>query len=107
LPGRWHWHQVGAARLFSGDARLPVVRASQLPTPACAATANDFAQSTYRSSGNQLDAFLSFARSKGATRYLLTKDWANFALHYNGTKYRNNNYDTRLAAAYLRFGGTP
>jgi hypothetical protein len=71
------------------------------------ATANDFAQSTYRSAGNQLDAFLSFARSKGASRYLLTKDWANFALHYNGTKYRDNNYDARLAAAYLRFGGTP
>jgi hypothetical protein len=69
------------------------------------ATASDFAQSLSLSAANQLEAFLEFCKSKHAARYLKSKDWAGFALHYNGPDYARNHYDTNLAAAYRRAGG--
>ena len=34
---------------------------------------------------------------------LKTHDWATFALHYNGSEYAKNNYDTKLRGAFQRF----
>ena len=70
------------------------------------ATATDFALAMHRSASKQLDAFISFAKSQGAAQYLRTKDWANFALHYNGKDYRDNDYDGKMERAYRRLGGT-
>ena len=50
---------------------------------------------------NHLNAFVSFIQS---SQQLLTairaKDWVTFARRYNGPKYKDNNYDTKLATAY-------
>ena len=49
----------------------------------------------------QVGGFFSFV---GANRVLLNaakqKDWATFALHYNGPGYKSNAYDTKLAQYY-------
>ncbi len=50
-----------------------------------------------------LQAFAAFVTSKGLISMLKNKEWAEFALNYNGAKYKENNYDTKLSAAYLRF----
>ena len=41
-----------------------------------------------------------FLQKTGIAEYLKTKDWATFALRYNGSGYKANRYDTRLQAAY-------
>jgi hypothetical protein len=69
------------------------------------ATASDFAQNQSQSAANQLAAFLQFCRSKRFDDYLRARDWAGFALHYNGPDYQRHHYDTNLEAAYRRAGG--
>lgn len=46
---------------------------------------------------------IAFMRSKGLLKKLAAKDWAGFAKGYNGTAYRKNAYDAKLAAAYARW----
>lgn len=48
----------------------------------------------------QLQAFGAFVQRAGLGPALRAHDWAAFAAGYNGTRYRENQYDTRLAAAY-------
>ncbi len=45
----------------------------------------------------------------GAVAALRARDWTNFARIYNGPNYAQNNYDSRLSAAYqgYAYGGTP
>jgi hypothetical protein len=51
----------------------------------------------------QLAAFVSFVQSNSVlVKAIRSKDWPSFALHYNGPKYKENNYDAKLAAAYLK-----
>ncbi|HAF23464.1 MAG TPA: hypothetical protein DCK93_11245, partial [Blastocatellia bacterium] len=59
----------------------------------------------YRSEADQLDSFVRFVDVNGLAKYLRTKNWAAFARGYNGPKYKINPYDTKLAAAYKKFGG--
>ena len=56
-----------------------------------------------RSEADQMRLSLRFMQKTGLAKWLKTKDWANFALRYNGRGYRANRYDTRLAEAYERF----
>lgn len=53
----------------------------------------------------QLRHFTKFCASKGLVPALRRKDWAAFARGYNGTAYRVNRYDEKLAAAYRDRGG--
>ena len=48
----------------------------------------------------QLDAFVAFVRKTGLDDELARRDWAGFARGYNGPAYRDNRYDTKLAAAF-------
>lgn len=48
-----------------------------------------------------LQAFGAFVQRAGLAPALRAHDWAAFAAGYNGTRYRENQYDTRLAAAYV------
>lgn len=48
----------------------------------------------------QLEAFVLFVQARGLTGALARGDWAAFARGYNGSAYRENRYDERLAAAY-------
>jgi peptidoglycan hydrolase-like protein with peptidoglycan-binding domain len=56
----------------------------------------------------QLDAFVNFVRASHLADELARTDWAGFARGYNGAKYAENKYDTKLAAAYaLHSAGGP
>jgi hypothetical protein len=57
------------------------------------------------SEGAHLDAFVSFVRFNGLAGHLVRRDWAAFARGYNGTAYRENRYDDKLAEAYARAKG--
>lgn len=53
--------------------------------------------------GKQLDAFCNFVHARRLDAALRDQQWAVFAAGFNGTAYRSNAYDQRLAAAYGRF----
>jgi hypothetical protein len=67
------------------------------------ATPGAFAFAMTSSAGNQLDAFLKLCQTNNWSRYLVKKDWAGFAAHFNGPSYHDNKYDEQLANAYARF----
>ena len=52
---------------------------------------------------DQLDAFCNFITAKGLVSALIAGDWKTFAKGYNGTQYRKNMYDTKLAAFDLKY----
>ncbi|MFC7611726.1 N-acetylmuramidase domain-containing protein [Teichococcus aestuarii] len=66
------------------------------------ASAEAFVAAMAESEGRHLGAFIGFCRANGPARHLVVLDWASFARGYNGGAYRENRYDTRLAAAYAR-----
>jgi len=53
--------------------------------------------------GAQIDCMVRFVKMKGLIAKLNAHDWAGFARTYNGEAYKQNAYDTRLAAAYARW----
>lgn len=61
-----------------------------------------FAWRQAQTEGDQLAAFILFVEGNGLKRALQRGDWAAFAKGYNGTAYRVNRYDERLAQAYAR-----
>lgn len=61
-----------------------------------------FAWRQAQTEGDQLEAFILFVEGNGLKRALQRGDWAAFAKGYNGTAYRVNRYDERLAQAYAR-----
>ena len=61
-----------------------------------------FAWRQAQTEGDQLEAFVRFVERRGLKGALQRGDWAAFAKGYNGTAYRANKYDERLAAAYAR-----
>jgi hypothetical protein len=65
----------------------------------------DFALSEARGELGQLRHFIRFCASKGLVPALRRKDWAAFARGYNGTAFRVNRYDEKLAEAYRARGG--
>jgi hypothetical protein len=62
-----------------------------------------FITAMYKSEGEQLHAFCRFVLSMSLADELQRKDWDAFASVYNGPKYAENQYDTRLEKAYARF----
>lgn len=60
----------------------------------------EFAEAQAYDERTQLQSFVSFLRSKGLDRALRANSWAVFAEGYNGTAYRLNRYDEKLAAAF-------
>lgn len=65
----------------------------------------DFALSEARGELGQLRHFTRFCASNCLVPPLRRKDWATFARGYNGTAYKVNRYDEKLAAAYRARGG--
>lgn len=65
-------------------------------------SATQFASDMNVSEANQLSAFIKFVRSKGLVNSLKMHHWAAFAKGYNGTSFRDNQYDTRLQHAFNR-----
>lgn len=63
-----------------------------------------FVNAQYKSEGSQLDTFVRFIKiNPSMLKALKAKDWAGFAKLYNGPKYKDNKYDTKLAEAYASF----
>lgn len=51
----------------------------------------------------QLDSFVRFLKHTGLDDELRAHNWAGFAAGYNGTGYRLNHYDTKMANLYAVF----
>lgn len=63
----------------------------------------DMVEKHYESEEYHLFAFLNFINSNQLVEKLRAKDWAAFALGYNGKGYKLNQYDTKLKMAYEKF----
>lgn len=63
----------------------------------------EFVDAMKESEGKQLDAFVQFVIHTGLADELRRKDFAGFAEGYNGSGYKTNKYDTKMAAADKRF----
>lgn len=69
-------------------------------------TLQAFVNAMYSGEGGQLDAFVRFVKNDAALHQALKRqDWADFAFRYNGSAYRENRYDEKLAAAFKQAGG--
>lgn len=63
-----------------------------------------FVDAMIGSQANQLGAFVSFINADaGMKKAIQDKNWATFARKYNGPKYAENSYDTKMATAYAKF----
>jgi hypothetical protein len=56
-----------------------------------------------RTAKGQLEAFLAFCQGNNLVKHLRAKNWARFAAGYNGSGYKVNAYDTKMASAYEKF----
>lgn len=64
----------------------------------------EYVQFTSVSEANQLECFVRFVKSQtGMWKALKALNWAEFARLYNGSAYKENQYDTKLAAAYKQY----
>lgn len=66
------------------------------------ANVESYVEAVSKSEGAQLAAFTQYIMHSGLAVELAAKDWANFARLYNGSAYAQNQYDTKLAAAYAK-----
>lgn len=62
-----------------------------------------FINAMYRSEADHLDSFVGYVLGRNLADELQRRDWAGFAYGYNGSGYAENEYDTKLAAAYRKF----
>lgn len=53
--------------------------------------------------GGQLELFVRFLKGNGWDKFLQRLDWVEFARHYNGPGYAQNQYDKRLSDAYRKY----
>ena len=67
------------------------------------ATLDDFHAAMLKSEREHLKAFCNFITNSNLDGALRNRKWATFALRYNGRTYRKNKYDTKLAAAYIKY----
>lgn len=66
-------------------------------------TVDDFYQAMCKDANSQLEAFTQYVIQRGLADELRDLRWADFARLYNGARYAENNYDTKLAAAYKKY----
>lgn len=59
-----------------------------------------FAWQSAQTEADQLEHFLNFVEGRNLVRWLKQKNWAKFAEGYNGTGYKLNQYDIKLADRY-------
>lgn len=64
------------------------------------ASVSEFVGDMYKSDAHQLNSFVHFLKSSKLDVHLKTKSWAAFAEGYNGPRYAENGYDTKLKQAY-------
>jgi hypothetical protein len=66
-------------------------------------TPKDFAFAMFESEAQHLKSFLAYCKDRDLVTHLKKKDWAAFALGYNGGGYAENKYDVKLKAAYQKY----
>lgn len=66
-------------------------------------TLQEFINKNIESEDSQLLLFCNFVMNSNLADELRDKKWAAFALGYNGKGYKENSYDTKLAAAYKKY----
>jgi len=66
---------------------------------------DEFVTAMKESEGAQLQAFVRVIKAWGLADELRSHSWAAFAAAYNGSHYRKNQYDTKLARAYKKHLG--
>ena len=64
---------------------------------------SEFVGDMTENEGKQLDLFVRFLQGNKWDKYLRTLDWKEFARHYNGPSYAQNQYDTKLENAYKKY----
>ena len=67
------------------------------------ASVNEFVDLMSTSEHDQLELFVRYILSRNLEGYLQAKNWAGFALRYNGKSYARRGYHNRLARAYRKF----
>lgn len=65
-----------------------------------------FARAMQESENNHLKSFEAYCVKNGLIVHLKNKAWAKFAEGYNGKNYKDFDYDTKIAKAYAKYGGT-
>lgn len=66
----------------------------------------DFAEQLKKGEDKHLEAFVRFIKATKLQSFLQKKDWAGFALRYNGAGYKANKYDEKLQKAYEKHSKT-
>lgn len=61
-----------------------------------------FVEAMKRSEGDHLDAMIAFVKHRRLDEALRSHDWAGFACGYNGSGYRENQYDVKLERAWKK-----
>lgn len=70
-------------------------------------TVTAFVSDMVESEGGQLDAFVGFIKGRRLDDDLRSHDWAAFARGYNGSGYKENAYDVKLANAWAKHASGP
>lgn len=63
----------------------------------------EFINAMYKDEVAHLDSFVRFVKANKLIVPLRTKNWEVFASVYNGSGYKANAYDTKMATAYKKF----
>ncbi len=71
------------------------------------ASLDEFVAAMSASDDDHLRLFTAYIKSTFLDDELRGRDWAGFALAYNGPMFRKNNYDTKLKEAYNHFKAQP
>lgn len=66
-------------------------------------SAQEFVQRMSASEFNQLELFGKFLKARGLDKYIRNRQWAQFALRYNGPGYAKRGYHTRMTRAYAKY----
>jgi hypothetical protein len=64
---------------------------------------DDFVSKMHKNEAEHLKAFGKFLEVNRLIKKLQQKDWAGFALRYNGAGFKQNKYDEKLQKAYTKF----
>ncbi|WET02885.1 N-acetylmuramidase family protein [Flavobacterium sp. YJ01] len=66
-------------------------------------TIDEFVEKMNQNEGEHLKAFGLFLEKNNLIGLLRNKNWASFALKYNGPAYKTNKYDEKLMRAYQKY----
>lgn len=65
----------------------------------------DFVEKMGINEREHIRAFGKFLQANNILQHLKSRNWAKFAERYNGSGYKVNRYDEKLAKAYLKYAG--